>query len=62
MAALMVRQVHAVVSGALSAAMRWDWLATNPARGAVRPRQAPPQPGHESRTTLGLTAAGAMAM
>jgi hypothetical protein len=29
-----VRQVHAVVSGALSAAVHWDWLPTNPARGA----------------------------
>ena len=39
-----MRQVLAVVSGALSAAVRWDWLPTNPARGAQRPRQRPPQP------------------
>jgi integrase len=44
MAASTVRQVHAVISGALSAAVRWDWLPTNPARGAQRPRQRPPQP------------------
>jgi integrase len=44
MAASTVRQVHAVLSGALSAAVRWDWLPTNPARGAQRPRQRPPQP------------------
>jgi integrase len=44
MAASTVRQVHAVLSGALSAAVRWDWLTTNPARGAQRPRQRPPQP------------------
>ena len=44
MAASTVRQVHAVISGALSAAVRWDWIAANPARGAPRPRQTPPQP------------------
>jgi integrase len=44
MAASTVRQIHAVISGALSAAVRWDWIARNPARGAQRPKQLPPQP------------------
>lgn len=44
MAASTVRQMHAVISGALSAAVRWDWLPNNPASGAQRPRQRPPQP------------------
>lgn len=44
LAASTVRQIHAVISGALSAAVRWEWLSTNPARLATRPRQKPPQP------------------
>src|SRR5918912_1436805 len=30
MAASTVRQIHSVISGALSAAVRWDWLESNP--------------------------------
>lgn len=44
MAASTVRQIHSIISGALSAAVRWDWLETNPARTAQRPRQKPPEP------------------
>jgi integrase len=44
MAASTVRQIHSVISGALSAAVRWDWLESNPARVAQRPKQKPPQP------------------
>ncbi|MGH3839925.1 MAG: tyrosine-type recombinase/integrase [Pseudonocardiaceae bacterium] len=44
MAASTVRQIHSIISGALSAAVRWDWLESNPARGAQRPKQKPPQP------------------
>lgn len=44
LAASTVRQIHAVVSGALSAAVRWEWLSTNPAKVAQRPKQTPPQP------------------
>lgn len=44
MAASTVRQVHAILSGALGAAERWDWIATNPARIARRPKQKPPEP------------------
>ncbi|MGH3692506.1 MAG: hypothetical protein ACRDRX_00620 [Pseudonocardiaceae bacterium] len=39
MAASTIRQIHSIISGALSAAVRWDWLETNPARGAQRPKQ-----------------------
>jgi integrase len=39
MAASTVRQIHSVISGALSAAVRWDWLESNPARLAQRPKQ-----------------------
>ncbi|MGH4006686.1 MAG: hypothetical protein ACRDTH_00695 [Pseudonocardiaceae bacterium] len=48
MAASTVRQIRSVISGALSAAVRWDWLESNPARGAQRPRQKPPEPDSPS--------------
>jgi integrase len=44
MAPSTVRQIHSVISGALSAAMRWDRLESNPARVAQRPKQKPPEP------------------
>jgi integrase len=33
-----VRQMHAIVSGTMESAVRWDWLNTNVARGAKLPR------------------------
>jgi integrase len=39
-----VRQCHAVLSGALSAAKRWGWITVNPLDGAARPRMPQPQP------------------
>jgi hypothetical protein len=44
MAASTVRQIHAIISGALNAAVRWDWITTNPTMTAQRPKQKPPQP------------------
>ncbi|MGH3849369.1 MAG: site-specific integrase, partial [Pseudonocardiaceae bacterium] len=44
MAASTVRQIHSIISGALSTAVRWDWLESNPARLAQRPKQKPPEP------------------
>jgi integrase len=44
MAVSTVLQIHSIISGALTAAVRWDWIASNPARIAQRPRQKPPQP------------------
>src|SRR5689334_8157794 len=44
MAASTVRQIHSIISGTLSAAVRWDWLAVNPARIAQRPRAKAPEP------------------
>lgn len=42
MAASTVRQIHSIISGTLTAAVRWDWLAANPARIAQRPRAKAP--------------------
>ena len=61
MAASTVRQIHAVISGALSAAVRWGWIATNPARGAQRPRQRPPQPDPPSPSEAARLVDGAFA-
>lgn len=44
MAAATVRQIHSMISGALSAAVRWDWVGTNVARVAQRPRAKAPEP------------------
>jgi integrase len=44
MAASTVRQIHAIISGTLDSAERWDWISSNPARVARRPRQKPPEP------------------
>jgi integrase len=54
LAASSVRQIHAVVSGALSAAVRWGWLPFNPAETAripakPRPQPRPPSPAEAAR-------------
>src|SRR5262249_54510266 len=43
-AAPTVRQIHAIISGAMTAAARWGWIDSNPARIAARPKQTPPEP------------------
>lgn len=48
MASSTVRQIHAIISGVLNAAVRWDWIASNPAKVAQRPRQPAPQPNPPS--------------
>ena len=44
LAASSVRQVHAVISGALSAAVRWGWLPFNPAEAVDPPTKQRPDP------------------
>jgi integrase len=39
-----VRQIHAILSATLAAAVRWGWIASNPAQAARRPRQPAPMP------------------
>jgi integrase len=39
-----VRQVHAIISGTLSAAVRWGWIAYNPAPAVRLPTKPRPQP------------------
>jgi integrase len=44
MAASSIRQVHWILSAALAAAVRWEWIRSNPADNAKKPKQRAPQP------------------
>lgn len=39
-----VRGIHFVIRGVMTAAERWEWISTNPAARAVKPRQPAPNP------------------
>jgi integrase len=62
LAASTVRQIHAVISGALSAAVRWEYLSANPAKVAHRPKQLPPQPDPPTPTEAARLADAAFAI
>lgn len=44
LSAATIRHVHFAISATLSAAVRWEWIKTNPAAVAKKPRQPAPQP------------------
>lgn len=44
LSAQMIRQIHFTISGALAAAVRWEWIKSNPATVARKPRQPQPRP------------------
>ncbi|GEL23832.1 site-specific integrase [Pseudonocardia sulfidoxydans NBRC 16205] len=44
MAASSIRQVHWILSAAFAAAVRWEWIRSNPAEVARKPKQRAPQP------------------
>ncbi len=44
MAASSIRQIHWILSAALGAAVRWEWIRSNPADIARKPKQRAPQP------------------
>jgi integrase len=44
MAQSTVRQIHSIISGVFNLAVRWDWISSNPAKVAQRPKQKPPEP------------------
>jgi integrase len=50
MASSTIRQIHWILSAALSAAVRWEWIRSNPAEMAKKPRQLPPRPEPPSPT------------
>lgn len=59
MAASTIRQLHFIISGALSAAVRWDWIPTNPAATAKKPRMPAPQPSPPTPIEAGRIVAAA---
>jgi integrase len=44
MASSTIRQIHAIISGAFDASVRWGWIDANPARIARKPKQKHPEP------------------
>lgn len=44
MAALTIKQIHAILSGTFSAAVRWEWIDRNPAASAKLPKVPPRRP------------------
>jgi integrase len=48
MAASTVRQMHSIISGTLATAVRWEWISSNPARVAKRPKAKAPEPNPPS--------------
>ena len=44
MSASAIRQVHCLLRAALGAAVRWQWISSNPADIARKPKQRAPQP------------------
>jgi hypothetical protein len=44
MSASAILQMHWIISSTLAAAVRWGWIASNPANTARKPRRQPPQP------------------
>jgi len=59
LAASSVRQIHAVLSGALSTAVRWGWIGINPIDAAIKPRASAPQPKPPSSEDAARIAAAA---
>jgi integrase len=39
-----IRKIHAVLSGAFTAAVRWGWIGANPLDSTVQPKAPKPQP------------------
>lgn len=62
MAASTVRQIHSIISGTLSAATRWDWISSNPARVAQRPKSKAPEPNPPSASEAARLLAAAFEM
>jgi integrase len=57
-----VRQIHSIISGTLSLAERWDWIDTNPARVARRPKPKPAEPDPPTPTEAALLSEEAFRM
>ncbi len=56
-----IRQIHAIISGAMSSGVRWDWLTSNPAAIARKPRLPTPNPKPPTADEASRLVAGAWA-
>lgn len=56
-----ILKIHFIVSGALSAAVRWEWIDTNPAEVTKKPKQPRPQPKPPTGEDAARIVAGAWA-
>jgi integrase len=54
-----VVKIHHMLSGTFAAAVRWEWIKTNPADVARPPRQPPPQPSPPTVEEAGRIATAA---
>ncbi|MGW0231936.1 tyrosine-type recombinase/integrase [Actinopolymorpha singaporensis] len=54
MAAATIRQVHFILSSALALAVRWEWIPSNPAVTARKPKRPAPQPDPPSAEQVAL--------
>ena len=53
-----IRQIHAILSGAFAAAVRWQWIDRNPASSAKLPKadpRSPTSPEPDQVASLGLS-------
>jgi integrase len=44
MAALTIKQIHAILSGTFSAGVRWEWIGRNPVASTKLPKVPPRRP------------------
>lgn len=59
LAAATVRKVHFIIRGAMTAALRWEWITSNPAERAKIPRQPTPNPDPPTTAEAAELVAGA---
>jgi integrase len=56
-----ILKIHYMISGALSAAQRWEWISSNPAEVTKKPRQPTPDPQPPTADQAAQIAAAAWA-
>jgi hypothetical protein len=54
-----IRQIHAILSGAFAAAVRWEWIDRNPAASAKLPKARPRSPSSPQPTAVAKVLAAA---
>ena len=59
LSAATVRQIHAILSGAFTAAVRWEWIDRNPAASAKLPKTRPRSPASPEPATVATVIATA---